>query len=248
MRIDKITINEFGGLKDRSFSLKDGINVFEGRNESGKSTLVSFIRFMLYGMPRKTASSELGEREKWLSWDNLNASGSIEISLPDGNYRIERRYQLKGSTAKDAIDECKIIDLKTGSEVFEGELPGKRFLNITSDVYDSTSCVRQLECTNIDGNSVRSSIENLLLSADEKIDTKKAQTKLDSFRKVLLHKNAKGGKLFELESEKTVLEVRLKKAKEDADIIIAKENAVTARRSLGIGMLALSKRELVRGI
>lgn len=226
MRIDKLNITEFGALKDRNFSLKDGINVFEGRNESGKSTVVSFIRFMLYGMPKKTASSELSERDRWLSWDNLTASGSMEVTLPDGRYRIERRYQLKGSTAKDAIDECKIIDLGTGTEVFEGELPGKKFLNITADVFDSTSCVRQLECTSIDGNSVRTSIENLLLSADEKIDTKKAQTKLDSFRKVLLHKNAKGGRLYELEAEKAILDEKFRKAKEDADVIIAKENAV----------------------
>lgn len=226
MRIDKINITEFGALKNRNFSLKDGINVFEGRNESGKSTVVSFIRFMLYGMPKKTASSELSERDKGLSWDNLTAAGSMEITLDEGSYRIERRYQLKGNTAKDAIDECRIIDLKTGTEVFEGELPGKLFLNITADVYDSTSCVRQLECTSIDGNSVRTSIENLLLSADEKIDTKKAQTKLDSFRKVLLHKNAKGGRLFELEAERAILDDKFRKAKEDADVIIAKENAV----------------------
>ena len=226
MRIDKLTITEFGALKDRSFSLKDGINVFEGRNESGKSTVVSFIRFMLYGMPKKTASSELSDRDRGLSWDNLAASGSMEITLPDGKYRIERRFQLTGNGAKDIIDECRIIDLATGTQVFEGELPGKKFLNITADVYDSTSCVRQLECTKIDGNSVRTSIENLLLSADEKIDTKKAQTKLDSFRKVLLHKNAKGGRLYELEAEKAILSEKLQKAKEDADVIIAKENAV----------------------
>ena len=226
MRIDKLTITEFGALKDRTFSLKDGINVFEGRNESGKSTVVAFIRFMLYGMPKKTASNELTDRDRGLSWDNLAASGSMELTVDDGSYRIERTYQLKGSTSKDAVDECKIIDLATGSEVFEGEIPGKHFLNISSDVYDSTSCVRQLECTRIDGNSVRTSIENLLLSADEKIDTKKAQTKLDSFRKTLLHKNAKGGRLYELEAEKAILDEKFRKAKEDADIIIAKENAV----------------------
>ena len=190
MRIDKITISEFGALKNRCFSLNDGINVFEGRNESGKSTIVAFIRFMLYGMPKKTASDELTDRDRGLSWDNHTASGSMELTVPDGSYRIERKYQLSGENSRGATDDCKIIDLKTGSQVFDGELPGKLFLGISADVYDSTSCVRQLECSHIDGNSVRSSIENLLLSADEKIDTKKAQSKLDSFRKVLLYKNA----------------------------------------------------------
>ena len=228
MRIDKITITEFGALKNRCFSLKDGINVFEGRNESGKSTVVGFIRFMLYGLPKKTASDALTDRDRGLSWDNQTAAGSMEVTLPDGSYRIERKYQLSGATARGAIDECKIIDLKTGSEVFKDELPGKLFLGIPADVYDSTSCVRQLECTSIDGNSVRSSIENLLLSADEKIDTKKAQNKLDAFRKTLLYKSAKGGRLYELELEKAELEVKLEKAKQDADVIIAKENAAHA--------------------
>ncbi len=226
MRIDKITISEFGALKNRSFALTDGINIFEGQNESGKSTVVSFIRFMLYGMPKRTASTEISDRDRWLSWDNLTAEGSMEITLPDGSFKIERRYRVMGDTARDCIDECKIIDLATGTEVFKDEVPGKVFLGITPEVYDSTSCVRQLECANIDGVSVRSSIENLLLSADEKIDTKKAQANLDKIRRTLLHKSAKGGQIYELELKKAELLAVLTKAKEDAEVIISKQNAV----------------------
>ncbi|MBQ7293452.1 MAG: AAA family ATPase [Clostridia bacterium] len=232
MRIDKINITEFGGLKSRSFSLQNGINVFEGRNEAGKSTVVAFIRFMLYGMPKKTASQELSDRDKGLSWDNQNAEGSMEITIPEGQFRIERKYQLKGSTSRDAIDECKIIDLATGSPVNEKDLPKKLFMGISPEVYDSTSCIRQLECSNIDGNSVRSSIENLLLSADEKIDTKKAQDSLDKFRRIFLHKNAKGGQIYELEAQKAELADVLRKAKEDAEVIIPTENAIAHLKEL----------------
>lgn len=237
MRIDKIFISEFGALKNRSFSLKDGINVFEGQNESGKSTVVSFIRFMLYGMPKKTASQELSDRERWLSWDGLTSSGSMEITVPDGSFRIERKYQLKGNTAKDAVDECKIIDLSTGEVVYKDEVPGKVFLGITPDVYDSTACVRQLECSNIDGSSVRSSIENLILSADEKIDTQKAQALLDKHRKVLLHKNAKGGLIYDSEIKKADLFAALTKAKDDAEVIISKQNAIAHLTELEAGHL-----------
>ncbi len=222
MKIDKITINEFGVLKDVSFNLKDGINIFEGRNESGKSTVVAFIRFMLYGLPKKLPSETVSERDRILNWDTLSASGSMEITVPDGKYRIERLCSAKNQ--KGIAEECRIIDLSTGSEVFEGVMPGKKFLGITSDVYDSTSCVRQLECSSVDGECVRSSIENLLLSADEKIDTKKSQTKLENLRKTLLHKSQKGGRIFELEAEKILIEEKLAKAMETADIMIAKEN------------------------
>ena len=222
MKIDKITINEFGALRGVSFSPKDGINIFEGRNESGKSTVVAFIRFMLYGLPKKLPSEIVSERDRILNWETLSASGSMEITVPDGKYRIERLCSAKNQ--KGIAEECRIIDLSTGSEVFEGIVPGKKFLGITADVYDSTSCVRQLECSTVDGECVRSSIENLLLSADEKIDTKKAQTKLENLRKALLHKSQKGGRIFELEAEKILIEEKLAKAMETADVMIAKEN------------------------
>ena len=232
MRIDKINITEFGGLKNRSFSLKNGINVFEGHNEAGKSTVVSFIRFMLYGMPKKTASQELSDRDRGLSWDTRNAEGNMEVTIPEGSFRLERKYQLKGSTSRDAIDEFKVIDMSTGSPVDELLIPKSLFMGISPEVYDSTSCVKQLECPNIDGNSVRSSIENLLLSADEKIDTKKAQANLDKLRKLFLHKNAKGGQIYDLELKKAELSESLRKAKEDAEVIIPTQNAVAHFKEL----------------
>ena len=50
MRIRKLRINGFGKFENREFVLKPGMNVFYGRNESGKSTLQSFIKGMLFGL------------------------------------------------------------------------------------------------------------------------------------------------------------------------------------------------------
>ena len=43
MRIKELNIIEFGGLCDRRFELSEGLNIFEGNNETGKSTLWLFI-------------------------------------------------------------------------------------------------------------------------------------------------------------------------------------------------------------
>ena len=45
MRISEIHIEEFGKLRERSFRFGEGINVIFGANESGKSTLLAFLRF-----------------------------------------------------------------------------------------------------------------------------------------------------------------------------------------------------------
>lgn len=57
MRLTYLWIQRFGKLKEREFFLQDGINIIYGANESGKSTLHSFIRGMLFGMPRYRGST-----------------------------------------------------------------------------------------------------------------------------------------------------------------------------------------------
>ncbi|NBC03250.1 MAG: AAA family ATPase [Bacteroidetes bacterium] len=56
MIIKKLHIDGFGIFKDHSIdNFKPGINLLYGRNESGKSTLLDFIRFTLFGYPRPLA-------------------------------------------------------------------------------------------------------------------------------------------------------------------------------------------------
>ncbi len=227
MYIHKLHIKEFGALRDREFSLSHGINLFEGDNESGKSTLLAFIRFMLYGMPRRSAGDTISERDRGLSWQNGIAEGSMELSWQGKRYRIERRGMLKSSGGHDTYSEKHAIyDSESGEEVFAGEIPGKLFLGIPNEVFVSTACIRQLECTDMSGDDINASIENLLFSASEEIDTAKVQSKLDELRRTLLYKNGKGGRIFELETEKGLLEARLNHAKQNAETIIAKEASV----------------------
>ena len=237
MQIQKLIINEYGALKDREFILDGGMNVIEGDNESGKSTVLSFIRFMLYGMPRKSAGT-VTERDRGISWGGGVAGGSMELTVPDKNgephgYRIERHGQLRGATGHENYAEtCKIIDLATGTEVFEGQEPGKALLGISQETFVSTACIRQLECTTVDGTGVNASIENLLFAANEGINTEKATSKLDEIRKTLLYKNGKGGLLFDLEAKKLILEEKLTRAKAAAEEIVAKESNVAATSAL----------------
>jgi len=55
MIIRKLHIDGFGIFKDHTVDdFQPGINVLYGRNESGKSTMLDFIRFTLFGYPRLT--------------------------------------------------------------------------------------------------------------------------------------------------------------------------------------------------
>ena len=53
MNITEITMNHFGKFHGKTMTFQPGINVIYGRNESGKSTLHTFIQGMLWGIEKQ---------------------------------------------------------------------------------------------------------------------------------------------------------------------------------------------------
>ena len=54
MRLSKIEIIHFGKLSNVSFELDKNLNLFLGNNEAGKSTIVAFIKQILFGFHLKS--------------------------------------------------------------------------------------------------------------------------------------------------------------------------------------------------
>lgn len=220
MQIRTIYIGCFGGLNDFRLDFNDSINVIEGKNESGKTTICSFIKFIFYGFKDKR------ERSLYLNWNSDTVSGYLIINQFDRLYRIERTCTNGGN------DSVKIIDINTNTSVYDNMPPSDVFLKVPPDVYDRTIYVKQADNGRIDGRGIGEAIENLLYSADETINTDKALKKLDEARTILLHKNEKGGKIYELENELDYLNVRLDKAIESNHDIVIKENYINRMKQL----------------
>ena len=53
MIIKRLTIKNFGKIHNRTLELSPGINVLYGENESGKTTIHTFIKSMFYGITRQ---------------------------------------------------------------------------------------------------------------------------------------------------------------------------------------------------
>ncbi len=196
MKIKEINIIQFGKFKDAVFALGGGFNIVKGDNESGKSTLLAFIKFALYGVGRKNPNITVGERERAISWNAGIAAGSLTIEDVDGRcYRIERagREGARGTYS----DRARIIDTESGEEVFAGEVPGEHFLGINAQAYDSMCNIKQLETVMLNGDAVKGVIDNLLSSGDENTSVQAALKVLDTERRRLLHTNGKGGLVFD---------------------------------------------------
>lgn len=212
MYIEKIHIDTFGKLADRDFELSEGVNIIEGANESGKSMLAAFIKFIFYGVTSR-------EKSAVVSWQSGGAAGSITVCDGEKRYRIERA--LAGS--REAV---QLIDGDTNMPIrhaLDGTTPGELFFGVGADMFSATAFVSQLGGAVSGGAKVSDGIENILFSADESVNTQKAISKLDAMRVSLLHKNEKGGRLFELDRECAAAEVRLAEAKSGHDEILVKE-------------------------
>ncbi len=211
MKIININIIEFASIKNRSIDFVPGLNIIEGENESGKSSILSFIKFILYGLPRRASGDIISEKERSFSWDGGIAAGSMTVSTKLGDFRIERsaRESIRG-------EKVSIIDLASGTPVHKGEVPGELFLGVPASIFESTAFVKQLGCGSIDGSELGNALQNLLLSADETLDSEKAISKLDGIRRKLLHKTKQGGSIYELSLKRDEYAARLSSAKEKA--------------------------------
>ena len=63
--IRRAEIVSFGKLKNRVFECGEGIHIFEAPNESGKSTLAAFLKYVLYGFAG-VRNQTIAENEKKL--------------------------------------------------------------------------------------------------------------------------------------------------------------------------------------
>ena len=131
MRISKIGINGFGKFNDISFDLSGPITCFTGYNEAGKSTVMGFIRSILFGFPTRTYM-----KERYEPLHGGLHGGIISLTDEQGHhFRIER---YDGGTpasnrGKQAGHKIKIT-LEDGSTVGEDYL--HRLLGgVTSDVF-----------------------------------------------------------------------------------------------------------------
>ncbi|MBQ7827900.1 MAG: AAA family ATPase [Clostridia bacterium] len=230
MVIHRIHIASFGPLRDFDFELYSGMNVIRGENESGKTSLAMFIKFIFYGLSGRSIDSLPSERRKYVNWETGTAEGYIIASHDGKEYRIERSLSVavRAGSSKESVSETvTVTDTSTGERVHDLEdSPGAAFFGVPEQVFFNTVFSGQMGRSRINGADTAVAVENMLFSADETVNVKKAAEKLDKFRRTLLHKKGEGGEIVSLRAECAELKERLAGASSLASEIIERESSL----------------------
>ena len=123
MKIKNIKINNYGNLENREINLKNKINIIYGKNESGKSTLLNYIKNIFYGISKNKNGKEISDYEKYNPWGKQEFSGKIKYELDNGScFEIFRNFHKKNPEVyngnMEEISKEYNIDKKDGLQFF----------------------------------------------------------------------------------------------------------------------------------
>lgn len=185
MIIKKVNIIAFGGLKNKVVEFDNGINIIYGENETGKSTIQSFIKIWLYGFSSNRGKDlRVNERLRYMPLSGEVIKGELWVEFKDKTYIIKRTF---GKTKKE--DTSLIINALTGDEVkdINSEEPGKYFLNINRSTFIKTLFIRQLgsEVNKDKDEEILDKILNSVGVSEGDVTVDKAFIMLDNYKKYL---------------------------------------------------------------
>lgn len=229
MVINRIHMQRFGALCDRDLCVMPGLNIIEGENESGKTTVAAFLRYIFYGIKKGSTASRFlkifhEEHSEGAVGGSLDITLSVPLPvLPDVlEYRITRTV-----TANE--EQCTVCPLygDTVGEPVNGDLtPGELFFGVSADVFSASAFVGQVNAAvhtaktddvggNYTGGSpIRAAIERILYAANEEIDPDAAIRSLTEKRNALYNPETETGSIRELERRRAAMQSALESAEQ----------------------------------
>lgn len=107
----------FGRLQGDQLQLREGLNILEAPNETGKSTWAAFYRSMLYGVntAERSKNGSLPDKKRYLPWSGAPMEGVMELSCSRGEITLSRPAVGAGKP----MGPCSAVYTGTGEKVTE---------------------------------------------------------------------------------------------------------------------------------
>lgn len=183
MKIKNIKINNYGNLENKEINLGNKINIIYGKNESGKSTLLNYIKNIFYGISKNKNGKNISDYEKYKPWGKEDYSGKLKYELDNGEkFEIFRDFNKKNpkifnSNLEDISKEFNIAK-KDGTQFFYEQT------NMDETMFTSTVVAMQEEVKLDKQNQsvLVQKLANLAGTGDDNLSYKKIIDKLNKMQ------------------------------------------------------------------
>jgi len=180
LKIKELKINAYGKLKNKQIEFEDNINIIQGNNESGKSTLLKFITNIFYGTSKNKKGKEFSDYDRYKPWETEEFSGKLSYTLDNGKkYEVFREFNKKNpkiyNEQLEDISKEYTIDKTYGNQFFTEQT------NVDEAMFHACLVTMQQE-VKIDKNTQNTMVQkvaNLAGTGDDNISYKKAQEKIN---------------------------------------------------------------------
>ena len=138
MIIREANIGKFGKLENQKYQFAPQINVIYGANESGKSTLMQFLKAMLFGLEKTRVRKTLDTYNRYEPWDTpAYFYGSMMFETGQQQFLLERNFYYKEKRAR-------LVNIRDGEElsVEYGDLD-MLLGNVSAAAHENTCCIGQ---------------------------------------------------------------------------------------------------------
>ncbi len=176
MIIKKMTAS-YGCLNGDTLELKDGLNIVNAPNESGKSTWCSFIRTMLYGLnsSERDKIGFLSEKTKYHPWHGGEMAGTMDINAQGDNITLQR-----SNLGKAAMRNFSAV--YTGTEIpvdgLNSENCGEAVCKMSRAVFERSVFIKESDVRIFQTSELEKRIAAIVSSGDEQFSYTDADAKL----------------------------------------------------------------------
>ncbi|GAA0133871.1 hypothetical protein YSY43_07110 [Paenibacillus sp. YSY-4.3] len=135
MRLDKLQVSGFGHLSGLELDLQGPVTILYGPNEAGKSTLLGFVRAMLFGIPSRTYGPLRYEPTRGGAH-----GGQLILTGEEGDHWTIERYSQQGDgrTAGSRGERLRITRTDSEGRLFEAaqeEMQRELLGGMSSDMF-----------------------------------------------------------------------------------------------------------------
>ena len=233
LRIHRMTA-AFGRLQGESLELREGLNILQAPNETGKSTWCAFLLSILYGINsrERDRAGFIADKNRYAPWSGIPMSGRLDCAAEQGEITLTRSTRRQTSP----MGEFRAVYAGTNEPVpgLTGSNCGEELLGVSREVYARSAFIRQNGLAISQDAELERRIAALISSGEEDTSFTEARDALK--RQLNRRRHNKTGQLPALEAERSDLERRraesaelsrqLAQARRDAEVLAAREAAL----------------------